>query len=61
MLDFIRVIKSRSMKWVGHMPHMRGKVLIGEPEGQRSLGRGRNSWERNITVDLDKIGLHLSG
>jgi hypothetical protein len=59
--DFIRVIKSRSMRWVGHMPHMREKVLFREPEGQRPLGRGRNSWERNIRVDFDKIGLHLSG
>jgi hypothetical protein len=39
---------------------MREKVLFGEPEGQRLLGRGRNSWERNITVGFDKIGLHLS-
>jgi hypothetical protein len=40
---------------------MRDKVLFGEPEGPRPLGSGRNSWERNITVDFDKIGLHLSG
>jgi len=35
--------------------------LHGEPEGQRPTGSGRNSWERNISVDFDKTEPHLSG
>jgi hypothetical protein len=40
----IRVIKSRRMRWAGHVPHMRGKrgaygILVGRPEGRRPLGR----------------------
>lgn len=46
---------------MGHVPHMRENVLHVEPEGQRPIGRGRNSWERNISVDFDKTGPHLSG
>ena len=44
-----------------YVPHMREKVLYIEPEGQRPIGRGRNSWERNISVDFDETGPHLSG
>jgi hypothetical protein len=36
------------------------EVLFGEPEGQRPLGRGMNSWESNVTVDFNKIGPHWS-
>lgn len=64
--QIIRMIKFRSMKWVGHVPYRREKrnaymVLLGEPEGQRPLVNGRNSWESNITVDFNKIGPHLCG
>jgi hypothetical protein len=44
--NIIRVIKSRRMRWAGHvarMGDMRGtyKVLVGLPEGKRPLGRPR--------------------
>jgi hypothetical protein len=44
--SILRVIKSRSMRWVGHVTHMGQRrsayrVLVGKPEGKRSLGRPR--------------------
>jgi hypothetical protein len=44
--NIIRVIKSRRMKWTGHVARMgesRGayRVLVGNPEGKRQLGRPR--------------------
>jgi len=45
------------MRWMGHVAHMgerRGAhgVLIGIPEGKRSLGRPRGRWEDNIKMYL---------
>ena len=42
--NIVRVIKSRRMRWAGHVAHMgegRGvyRVLVGKPEGKRPLGR----------------------
>jgi len=44
--NIVRVIKSRRMRWAGHMARMgeeRGvyRVLVGKPEGRRPLGRPR--------------------
>jgi hypothetical protein len=49
-----RVIKSRRMRWDGHMARMgegRGvyRVLVGRPEGKRPLGRPRRRREDNIS------------
>jgi hypothetical protein len=60
-LNIVRVIKSRRMKWVGHVACMgegRGvyRVLIGRPEGKRPLGKPRHRWEDNIKLDLREIG-----
>ena len=49
------------MRWVGHvarMREMRGvyRVLVGEPEGRRPLGRPRRRWEDNIKMDLHEVG-----
>ena len=54
-------IKSRKMRWAGHVAHMeevRGvhKVLVGKPEGKRPLGRPRRRWEDNIKMDLQEVG-----
>ena len=43
----VRVLKSRRMRWVGHVAHMgerRGvrRILVGKPEGKRPLGRRRH-------------------
>jgi hypothetical protein len=44
--NIIRQIKSRRMRWAGHVPRMGEegkvyKVLVGKPEGKRPLGRPR--------------------
>ena len=57
----LRVVKSRKMRWVGHVAHMGEgssvhRVLMGKPEGKRPLGRQRNRWEDNIKIDLQEVG-----
>jgi hypothetical protein len=57
--NIVRVIKSRRMRWAGHMARMgegRGiyRVLVRKPEGKRSLGRPRRKWEDNR---LREIGI----
>jgi len=57
----VRVIKSRRMRWAGHVARMgeeRGvyRVLVGKPEGRRPLGRLRRRWEGNIKMDLQEVG-----
>jgi len=56
----VRVVKSRRMRWAGHVASMgedRGvhRVLVGKPEGKRPLGRPRRRWEDNIKMDLQKV------
>ena len=56
----IRVIKSRRMRWVGHVARMvekRGvyRVLVGKPEGKRTSGRSRLRWEVNIKMDIQGV------
>ena len=53
----VRVIKSRRMRWAGHVARIgekRGvyRVLVGKPEGRRPLGRPRRRWVDNIRMDL---------
>jgi hypothetical protein len=55
--NIVRVVKSRRMRWVGHVARMgeeRGVhgVLVGKPEGKRPLGRPRRRWDDNIKMDL---------
>jgi hypothetical protein len=62
--DIIRQIKSRRMRWAGHVTHMGEerklyKVLVGKPEGKRPLGRPRRRREDGIRIDLREIGLGL--
>jgi hypothetical protein len=59
--NIVRVVKSRRMRWAGHVARMgegRGvhRVLVGKPEGKRSLGRPRCRWEDNIKMDLQEVG-----
>ena len=54
------MIKSRRVRWAGHvvcMGERRGiyRVLVGKPEGKRPLGRPRHRWEKNITMNLQKV------
>jgi hypothetical protein len=60
--DIIRHIKSRLMRWAGHVARIGEeiklyKVLVGNPEGKRPLGRPRRRWEDGIRMDLGEIGL----
>ena len=56
-----RVIKSRRIKWAGHVARIgerRGvdRVFVGKPDGKRSPGRPRRRWEGNIKMDLQEVG-----
>jgi hypothetical protein len=58
--NIIRMIKSRMMRWVGHVPRMEEernayRILVGKPEGKRQLGRTRHRWVDNIKIDLRDI------
>ena len=49
------------MRWAGHVASMgedrvMQRVLVGKPEGKRSLGRPRRRWEDNIKIDLQEVG-----
>jgi hypothetical protein len=60
--DIIRQVKSRRMRWAGHVARMGEerklyKVLVGKPEGKRPLGRPRRRWEDGIRMDLRESGL----
>ena len=57
----VRVIKSRRMRWAGHVVDMgdrRGlyRVLVEKPQGKIPLGRPRRRWEDNIKLDLQEVG-----
>jgi hypothetical protein len=59
--NIIRVIKSRRMRWAGHIACMgeRGvayRNLVGKPEGKRPLGISSRRWEDNIKMDLQEVG-----
>ena len=49
LTNIVRVVKSRILRWTGHVARMgqgRGvhRVLVGRPEGKRPLGRPRRIW-----------------
>ena len=55
------MIKSRRLRWAGHVARMgegRGvyRVLVGKAEGRRPLGRHRRRLEDNIKMDLQEVG-----
>jgi hypothetical protein len=61
-LNIVRVIKSRRMRWAGHVTCIREgrdvcRILVGRPEGKRPLGKPRRSWDDNIKMDLREIGI----
>ena len=56
----MRVIKSRRMRWAGHVARMGGerevyRVLVGKSEGKRPLGRPKRRWVDNIRMDLQWV------
>jgi len=58
--NVIQAIRARRMRWAGHVARMgeRGgeyRVLVGEPQGKRPLGRPRRRWEDNTRMDLQEV------
>jgi hypothetical protein len=57
--SIIRMIKSRRMRWAGHVARMGERntyrLLVGKPEGKRPLGRPRWRCVNNIEMDLGEI------
>ena len=56
----IRVIKSRRLRWAGHVAHTgaskgANRVLVGKPEERRSLRKPRSRWADNIKTDLQEV------
>jgi hypothetical protein len=59
--NILRVVKSRRMRWAGHVARMgQGRVvyrvLVGKLEGKRPLGRPRRRWEDKNKMDLQEVG-----
>ena len=60
----IRNLKSRRLRWTGHVARMEQsgntyRILVGKPEGKKPLGRLRHRWKDNIKMDLRGGGLYL--
>jgi hypothetical protein len=59
--SIIRIIKSRRMRWAGHVARMGEKrnvyrLFVEKPKGKRPLGRPRHRWVDNIKMNLLEIG-----
>ena len=59
--NIVRGIKSRRMRWTGHVARMGEerevyRFLMGKLEGKRPLGRPRRRWVDNIRMDLQEVG-----
>jgi hypothetical protein len=64
--SIIRIIKSRRMRWAGHVARMGEKrnvyrLLVGKPEGKRPLGRPSRRWMDNIKMDLFRDRIEFCG
>jgi hypothetical protein len=62
--SIIGIIKSRRMRWAGHVARMGEKrkvyrLLVGKPEGRRPIGRPRRRWIDNIKMYILEIGLSV--
>ena len=61
--NIVRMIKSRRLRWAGHVARMEEgrsafEILTGIPTGKRPLERPRRRWEDNIRIDLKEIGIN---
>jgi hypothetical protein len=55
------MIKSRRIRWAGHVAHLGERrsvygVLVGKPEGRRPLGRPRRRWKDTIKMGIRGVG-----
>ena len=60
------MIKSRRLRWAGHVARMEEgrsafKILAGNPTGRRPLERPRRRWEDNIRMNLEEISMRVIG
>jgi hypothetical protein len=58
--SIIRIIKSRRMRWTGHVSRMGEKrnayrLLVGKPDENIPLGRPRRRWVDNIRIGLGEV------
>jgi len=61
--NIIRVIKSKELRWAGHVATMEEgrsafKILTGTHTGKRPLERPRRRWEDNIKMNLEEISIN---
>jgi hypothetical protein len=61
--NIVRVIKSRRLRWAGHVARMEEgrssfKILSSTPAGMRPLGMPRRRWEDNIRMGLKETGIN---
>ena len=59
------MIKSRRLRWTGHLARMKEgrsgfKTLTSKPTGKRPLGRPRRRWDDSIRMDLEEIGINVA-
>jgi hypothetical protein len=59
--NIVRVIKSRRIRWAGHVESMGERrciyrIFVGKPEGKRPMGVPSRRWDDNIKMDLQKAG-----
>jgi hypothetical protein len=64
--SIIRMIKTRGMRWAGHVARMEEKrnayiIFVGKPEGKRVLGRPRCMLVDNIKIDVSEVGVVWTG
>jgi hypothetical protein len=62
--DIIRQVKSRLMRWAGHVARMGEErkvyeVLVRKSEGRRPLGRPRRRWKDVVRMDVREIGFEV--
>ena len=60
------MVKSRRLRWAGHVARMEVgrsafKILTGKPTGKRPLGRPRCRWEDYIRIDFKEISIKTIG
>ena len=59
--NIVRVIKSRRIRWVGHVARVGEerrvyRVLLGKPEERRPLGGPRRRWVDTVRMDVQEVG-----
>jgi hypothetical protein len=59
--NIIWLIKSRRLRWAGHVARMNKgsgayRILVWRPQGRRPLGRPKHRWEGDIKMDLQEVG-----